>query len=125
MAFVVPLTVLTWSHRYEHDLLSARALVFSQRRRQDGFKSLVGGRPIYIHPSSARHNVTTVEPKWLVEVALQFKVTDVNKIRKRKKQEKLASMKNRVVEDKEKCTLGKCTFIFEDIIFYVFSTMQD
>lgn len=72
---------------------------------------------MYIHPSSALfnrnpewlvyhelilttreycHNVTAVEPKWLVEVAPQFfKVADANKISKRKKQEKIEPLFNK------------------------------
>jgi ATP-dependent RNA helicase DHX8/PRP22 len=45
--------------------------------------------------------VTAIEPKWLVEVAPQFfKVADANKISKRKKQEKIEPLFNKV------CTLG-------------------
>ena len=77
---------------------------------QKGYKTLVEGTPVYIHPSSALfsrnpecfvyhelvlttreycHNVTAIEPKWLVEVAPQFfEVVDANKISKRKKQRK-------------------------------------
>lgn len=72
---------------------------------------------MYIHPSSALfnrnpewlvyhelvlttreycHNVTAVEPKWLVEVAPQFfKVADANKISKRKRQEKIEPLFNK------------------------------
>lgn len=40
--------------------------------------------------------MTTVEPKWLVEVAPQFfKVADANKISKRKKQEKIEPLYNK------------------------------
>ena len=43
------------------------------------------------------HNATAVEPKWLVEVAPQFfKVADQNKISKRKKQEKIEPLFNKV-----------------------------
>jgi len=42
------------------------------------------------------HNVTAVEPKWLVEVAPQFfKVADANKISKRKRQEKIEPLFNK------------------------------
>lgn len=42
------------------------------------------------------HNVTAIEPKWLVEVAPQFfKVADANKISKRKKQEKIEPLFNK------------------------------
>lgn len=43
------------------------------------------------------HNVTAIEPKWLVDVAPQFfKVADANKISKRKKQEKIEPLYNKV-----------------------------
>jgi len=79
---------------------------------------LVEGTPVYIHPSSALfnrapewliynelllttreycHTVTAIEPKWLVEAAPQFfKVADANKISKRKKQEKIEPLFNKV-----------------------------
>jgi HrpA-like RNA helicase len=85
---------------------------------QEGYKTLVEGTPVYIHPASALfnrnpewciyhelilttreycHNVTSIEPKWLVEVAPQFfKVADANKISKRKKQEKIEPLFNKV-----------------------------
>ena len=85
---------------------------------QEGYKTLVEGTPVYIHPSSALfnrppewciyhelilttreycHNVLSVEPKWLVEVAPQFfKVADANKISKRKRQEKIEPLYNKV-----------------------------
>jgi len=43
------------------------------------------------------HTVTAVEPKWLVEVAPQFfKIADANLISKRKKQEKIEPLYNKV-----------------------------
>ncbi|KAI6028094.1 P-loop containing nucleoside triphosphate hydrolase protein [Pisolithus marmoratus] len=116
--------------RLKHDILSAgrdynrvRKAICSgffrnatKKDLQEGYKTLVEGTPVYIHPSSALfnrnpewliynelvlttreycHNVTTVEPKWLVEVAPQFfKVADANKISKRKKQEKIEPLYN-------------------------------
>ena len=84
---------------------------------QEGYKTLVEGTPVYIHPSSALfnrnpewciyhelilttreycHNVTAIEPKWLVEVAPQFfRVADANKISKRKRQEKIEPLFNK------------------------------
>ena len=118
--------------RYKHDILSAgrdynlvrRAICSgffrhaAKKDPQEGYKTLVEGTPIYIHPSSALfnrapewlvyhelilttreycHNVTAVEPKWLVEVAPQFfKVADSSKISKRKKQEKIEPLFNKV-----------------------------
>lgn len=118
-------------YRYKHDILSAgrdynivRKAICSgffrnaaKKDPQEGYKTLVEGTPVYIHPSSALfnrnpewlvyhelvlttreycHNVTAVEPKWLVEVAPQFfKVADANKISKRKKQEKIEPLFNK------------------------------
>ncbi len=118
-------------YRYKHDILSAgrdynlvRKAIASgffrnaaKKDPQEGYKTLVEGTPVYIHPSSALfnrnpewvvyhelvlttreycHNVTAVEPKWLVEVAPQFfKVADANKISKRKKQEKIEPLYNK------------------------------
>ncbi|KAH9828688.1 P-loop containing nucleoside triphosphate hydrolase protein [Rhodofomes roseus] len=117
--------------RYKHDIISAgrdynrvrRAICSGYFRHaakkdpQEGYKTLVEGTPVYIHPSSALfnrnpewciyhelilttreycHNVTAIEPKWLVEVAPQFfKVADANKISKRKKQEKIEPLFNK------------------------------
>ncbi|KAI0320071.1 P-loop containing nucleoside triphosphate hydrolase protein [Amylostereum chailletii] len=117
--------------RYKHDILSAgkdynrvrRAICSgffrnaAKKDPQEGYKTLVEGTPVYIHPSSALfnrnpewciyhelilttreycHNVTAIEPKWLVEVAPQFfKVADANKISKRKKQEKIEPLFNK------------------------------
>ncbi|KAH9929819.1 P-loop containing nucleoside triphosphate hydrolase protein [Fomitopsis serialis] len=117
--------------RYKHEIISAgrdynrvrRAICSGYFRHaakkdpQEGYKTLVEGTPVYIHPSSALfnrnpewciyhelilttreycHNVTAIEPKWLVEVAPQFfKVADANKISKRKKQEKIEPLFNK------------------------------
>ncbi|KAI0691980.1 P-loop containing nucleoside triphosphate hydrolase protein [Cytidiella melzeri] len=117
--------------RYKHDIVSAgkdfncvrRAIASgffrhaAKKDPQEGYKTLVEGTPVYIHPSSALfnrnpewiiyhelilttreycHNVTAIEPKWLVEVAPQFfKVADANKISKRKKQEKIEPLFNK------------------------------
>ncbi|KAI1793063.1 P-loop containing nucleoside triphosphate hydrolase protein [Ganoderma leucocontextum] len=117
--------------RYKHDILSVgkdynlvrRAICSGYFRNaakkdpQEGYKTLVEGTPVYIHPSSALfnrnpewciyhelilttreycHNVTAIEPKWLVEVAPQFfKVADANKISKRKRQEKIEPLFNK------------------------------
>ena len=93
---------------------------------QEGYKTLVEGTPVYIHPSSALfnrppewciyhelilttreycHTITAIEPKWLVEVAPQFfKVADANKISKRKKQEKIEPLYNKV-------SISRCPFV--------------
>ncbi|TFY78795.1 hypothetical protein EWM64_g5219 [Hericium alpestre] len=117
--------------RYRHDIVSAgkdynrvrRAICSgffrnaAKKDPQEGYKTLVEGTPVYIHPSSALfnrnpewviyhelilttreycHNVISIEPKWLVEVAPQyFKVADENKISKRKRQEKIEPLFNK------------------------------
>ncbi|KZT69048.1 P-loop containing nucleoside triphosphate hydrolase protein [Daedalea quercina L-15889] len=117
--------------RYKHDIISAgrdynrvrRAICSgffrnaAKKDPQEGYKTLVEGTPVYIHPSSALfnrnpewviyhelilttreycHNVTAIEPKWLVDVAPQFfKVAGANKISKRKKQEKIEPLYNK------------------------------
>ncbi|KIY73554.1 P-loop containing nucleoside triphosphate hydrolase protein [Cylindrobasidium torrendii FP15055 ss-10] len=123
--------------RYKHDILSAgrdynrvRMAICSgffrhaaKKDPQEGYKTLVEGTPVYIHPSSALfnrnpewvvyhelilttreycHNVTAIEPKWLVEVAPQFfQVADANKISKRKKQEKIEPLFNKYEQPDE------------------------
>ncbi|KAF9270686.1 P-loop containing nucleoside triphosphate hydrolase protein [Marasmius fiardii PR-910] len=117
--------------RHKHDIISAgkdynrvrRAICSGYFRHaakkdpQEGYKTLVEGTPVHIHPSSALfnrapewlvyhelilttreycHNVTAIEPKWLVEVAPQFfKVADAHKISKRKRQEKIEPLYNK------------------------------
>jgi len=78
---------------------------------QEGYKTLVEGQSVFIHPSSALFNkgpeyvvyhelvltsreymreVTAIEPKWLVEVAPKFyKNGDPTKMSHQKKQEKI------------------------------------
>ncbi|KAH8835584.1 P-loop containing nucleoside triphosphate hydrolase protein [Flagelloscypha sp. PMI_526] len=123
--------------RYKHDILSAgrdynlvrRAICSGYFRNaakkdpQEGYKTLVEGTPVYIHPSSALfnrapewlvyhelvlttreycHNVTAIEPKWLTEVAPQFfKIADENKISKRKRQEKIEPLFNKYEQPDE------------------------
>lgn len=84
---------------------------------QEGYKTLVEGTPVYMHPSSAlfgkpaehviyhslvettreyMHNVTTIEPKWLVEAAPTFfKVAPTDRLSKRKKAERIQPLHNR------------------------------
>lgn len=131
--------------RYKHDILSAgrdynlvrRAICSgffrhaAKKDPQEGYKTLVEGTPIYIHPSSALfnrapewlvyhelilttreycHNVTAIEPKWLVEVAPQFfKVADSSKISKRKKQEKIEPLFNKASPNCSLAILGVLT----------------
>ena len=78
---------------------------------QEGYKTLVEGTPVYMHPSSAlfgkpaehvvyhtlvmtskeyMQNATVIEPKWLVEAAPTFfKVAPSDRLSKRKKAERI------------------------------------
>ncbi|KAF2483011.1 P-loop containing nucleoside triphosphate hydrolase protein [Neohortaea acidophila] len=85
---------------------------------QEGYKTLVEGTPVYMHPASAlfgkaaehviyhslvettreyMHNVTAIEPKWLVEAAPTFfKVAGKDgTLSKRKKAERIQPLHNR------------------------------
>lgn len=86
---------------------------------QEGYKTLVEGTPVYLHPSSAlfgkaaehviyhslvettreyMHNVTAIEPKWLVEAAPTFfKVAgkDGTGMSKRKRAERIQPLHNK------------------------------
>ncbi|KAI8051663.1 P-loop containing nucleoside triphosphate hydrolase protein [Syncephalis plumigaleata] len=104
--------------RYRQDLVSCgRNYQKVVRAIAEGYKTLVEGTPVYIHPSSALFNknpewviyhelvlttkeymreVTAVEPKWLVEAAPTFfRVADASRISKRKRQEKLEPLFNK------------------------------
>ena len=78
---------------------------------QEGYKTLVEGTPVFIHPSSALFNrapewiiyhelvlttkeymreITSIEPKWLTEVAPTFfRVARADAISKRKRGERI------------------------------------
>jgi ATP-dependent RNA helicase DHX8/PRP22 len=95
---------------------------------QEGYKTLVEGQPVYIHPSSAlfqrnpdwviyhelvmttkeyMREVTTIDPKWLPELAPKFfKVSDPKSMSKRKKQEKLEPLHNKY-QDQDAWRLSK------------------
>lgn len=84
---------------------------------QEGYKTLVEGTPVYMHPSSAlfgkpsehviyhelvltskeyMHQITSIEPKWLVEAAPTFfKVAPTDRLSKRKKAERIQPLHNR------------------------------
>lgn len=89
---------------------------------QEGYKTLIEGTPVYLHPSSAlfgkqaewviyhtlvlttkeyMHCTTGIEPKWLVEAAPSFfKVAPTDKLSKRKKAERIQPLYNKfAVED--------------------------
>ncbi|KAJ2599506.1 DEAH-box ATP-dependent RNA helicase prp22 [Coemansia sp. RSA 1721] len=95
----------------------------AKRDPQEGYKTLVEGTPVYIHPSSALFNknpewviyhelvmtskeymreATVVEPRWLVEVAPTFfKVADANRISRRKRNERLEPLYNKFEKPNE------------------------
>ncbi|MCJ1366155.1 DEAH-box ATP-dependent RNA helicase prp22 [Acarospora aff. strigata] len=84
---------------------------------QEGYKTLIEGTPVYMHPSSAlfgkpaehvifhtlvlttkeyMHCTTGIEPKWLVEAAPTFfKVAASDRLSKRKKAERIQPLYNR------------------------------
>lgn len=90
---------------------------------QEGYKTLVEGTPVYMHPASAlfgkhaehviyhslvettreyMHNVTAIEPKWLVEAAPTFfKVAgkDGMGMSKRKRAERIQPLHNRFANE--------------------------
>jgi len=88
---------------------------------QEGYKTLVEGTPVYLHPSSAlfgkqaewviytelvltvkeyMHCTTSIEPKWLVEAAPTFfKVAPTDKLSKRKKAERIQPLYNKYASE--------------------------
>ncbi|KAK3940322.1 ATP-dependent RNA helicase [Diplogelasinospora grovesii] len=87
---------------------------------QEGYKTLIEGTPVYLHPSSAlfgkqaewviyhtlvlttreyMHCTTSIEPKWLVEAAPTFfKVAPTDKLSKRKKAERIVPLHSKFSE---------------------------
>lgn len=96
---------------------------------QEGYKTLVEGTPVYIHPSSAlfqrnpdfvlyhelvqttkeyMREVTAIEPKWLVEFAPKFfKGTDPNKMSKRKRRERIEPLFNKYAQHQDEWRMSK------------------
>ncbi|CAG8568818.1 12806_t:CDS:10, partial [Cetraspora pellucida] len=74
---------------------------------QEGYKTLVEGTPVYIHPSMMTtkeymREITAIEPKWLTEAAPTFfKVADANTISKRKRGEKIQPLYNKYEKPNE------------------------
>ncbi|GAA5907660.1 hypothetical protein JCM5296_000845 [Sporobolomyces johnsonii] len=129
--------------RYKHDILSCgknynrvrRAITSGYFRHaakkdpQEGYKTLVEGTPVFLHPSSSLFNrapewcvyhelvlttreymreVTAIEPKWLTEVAPSFfKVADQNTISKRKKQERIQPLFDKYALHQDEWRLSK------------------
>lgn len=117
--------------RYKHPIISCgrntqkvrQALCYgffrnsARKDPQEGYKTLIEGTPVYLHPSSALfgkqaewviyHEVvltareymrwtTSIEPKWLVEAAPTFfKVAPTDKLSKRKKAERIQPLYNK------------------------------
>jgi len=135
--------LITIMDRYKLDILSCgrnftkiqKAICsgfFANAAKKDpneGYKTLVEGQPVYIHPSSTLFNrnpdwviyhelvlttkeymreVCTVNPKWLVELAPQFfKVSDPNKISKRKRKERIDPLWDKYATDQNAWRLTK------------------
>ncbi|KAJ9112382.1 hypothetical protein QFC19_000803 [Naganishia cerealis] len=117
--------------RYKHDIISSgnnynrvRMAICSgffrhaaKKDPTEGYKTLIEGTPVFIHPSSSlfnrapewciyhelilttkeyMHNITAIEPKWLTQVAPSvFKVADINKVSKRKASERIQPLFNK------------------------------
>lgn len=87
---------------------------------QEGYKTLLEGQPVFIHPSSALFNhqpswiiyhhlvlttkeymreVISIEPKWLIELAPRiFKTADPTKLSRRKRKERIEPLYDRYAE---------------------------
>ena len=94
----------------------------------EGYKTLVEGQPVYIHPSSAlfnknpdwliyhelvlttkeyMRNVMLLDPKWLLEFApMFFRKADPTQLSKRKRAEKIEPLYDRF-NDKDAWRLSK------------------
>jgi len=126
--------MVTIMDRYKLDLVSCgknynkirKAIAsgfFTHAARKDpteGYRTMIEGQPVYIHPSSALFNknpdwviyhelilttkeymreIIQIEPKWLVELAPKFfKQCDPTKLSKRKRQERLEPLYDRFNE---------------------------
>ena len=117
--------------RYKHPIISCGRNTMKARQAlcsgffrnaarkdpQEGYKTLIEGTPVYMHPSSAlfgkpaehvifhtlvlttkeyMHFTTAIEPKWLVDAAPTFfKVAPTDRLSKRKKAERIQPLHNR------------------------------
>lgn len=104
-------------NRVRKTIVSGYFMNASKKDPQEGYKTLVEGHPVFIHPSSSifnrqppwiiyHHLVLTskeyireclaIEPKWLVELAPNFfKAADPTKLSKRKRRERLEPLYDR------------------------------
>mmetsp|Transcript_9795 Transcript_9795/g.12843 ORF Transcript_9795/g.12843 Transcript_9795/m.12843 type:complete len:1251 (+) Transcript_9795:39-3791(+) len=123
--------LVTIMDRYKMDIVSAgrnyakvqRAIVAgyftnaAKKDPQEGYRTMVEGQPVYIHPSSAvfnknpewvlyhelvlttkeyMRNVMAIEPKWLVELAPQFyKAADTTRLSRAKRMQKIEPLYDR------------------------------
>ncbi|PGH02949.1 hypothetical protein AJ79_07486 [Helicocarpus griseus UAMH5409] len=123
--------LVTIMERYKHQIVSCGRNTTKVRQAlcsgffrnaarkdpQEGYKTLIEGTPVYMHPSSAlfgkaaehvifhtlvlttkeyMHCTTSIEPKWLVEAAPTFfKVAPTDRLSKRKKAERIQPLHNR------------------------------
>ncbi|MCJ1358187.1 MAG: DEAH-box ATP-dependent RNA helicase prp22 [Icmadophila ericetorum] len=123
--------LVTIMQRYKHPVISCGRNTMKVRQAlcsgffrnaarkdpQEGYKTLIEGTPVYMHPSSAlfgkpsEHVIfhtlvlttkeymnctTAIEPKWLVEAAPTFfKVAATDRLSKRKKAERIQPLHNR------------------------------
>lgn len=89
----------------------------ARKDQQEGYRTLIEGTPVYLHPSSAllgkhaewviyhtlvlttkeyMHCTTSIEPKWLVDAAPTFfKVSASDKLSKRRQQERIQPLYNK------------------------------
>lgn len=96
---------------------------------QEGWKTLIEGQTVYVHPSSALWNkgpewvvyhtlvmtskeymreVTVIEPSWLIDVAPQFfRKANGEKMSKRKRQEKVEPLFDRFAGSQDEWRLSK------------------
>ncbi|KIW87994.1 uncharacterized protein Z519_11579 [Cladophialophora bantiana CBS 173.52] len=123
--------LVTIMERYKHQIVSCGRNTVKVRQAlcagffrnsarkdpQEGYKTLIEGTPVYMHPSSAlygkpaehvifhtlvlttkeyMHCATVIEPKWLVEAAPTFfKVAPTDRLSKRKKAERIQPLHNK------------------------------
>ncbi|KAJ9604356.1 DEAH-box ATP-dependent RNA helicase prp22 [Cladophialophora chaetospira] len=123
--------LVTIMQRYKHQIVSCGRNTLKVRQAlcsgffrnsarkdpQEGYKTLIEGTPVYMHPSSAlfgkpaehvifhtlvlttkeyMHCATVIEPKWLVEAAPTFfKVAPTDRLSKRKKAERIQPLHNK------------------------------
>jgi ATP-dependent RNA helicase DHX8/PRP22 len=126
------LDVVTCGRNYNKVRMAIVSGFFSHAAKKDpqeGYKTLVEGTPVYIHPSSAlfqrnpdyviyhelvqttkeyMREVTSVEPKWLVEFAPKFfKSSDPNKLSKRKRRERIEPLFNKYAQNQNEWRMSK------------------